>query len=146
MGRKNQMMIYGLLLIMLTNSCTSVQSVLPFPVSVSKEACKGKCPVYKIIILKSGEVDFEGVKNTKHTGRSKVLLSKKEFQELKQVYKTINLSKLKNSYDQRIYDLPQTVIKNSNNSVSFKRNQSVPIELIKFVELLDEILKKNNLL
>ncbi len=142
-----QQLIAGLLLInLLLSSCTSLRSVIPFPVSISKEACKGKCPVYKVIILKNGEVQFEGIKNTEHIGIKKILLSEKEFQKLKQKYKNIDFSTLKTAYDQRIYDLPKTIIKDNNNSISFKRDQSVPEALKEFVKQIERTLKNYNLI
>ncbi len=142
---RNQI-IYGLVLLVMTTSCSSIHTSVPFPISVTKGLCKGKCPNYTITISKEGKLEFNGIENTKYIGKQDFKLSKKEFKKLKTEYKKISFLKLEKVYDQRLYDFPTIVVKDQENTVAFKRNRSVPDELVMFVELLDEILRKNDLL
>lgn len=132
-------------IVALLSACSVTRTSIPFPIEVSKGACKGRCPVYQVVIFEGGRIQFIGEANTTKLGRSEVKISRSDFNALASAYQKIKYP-AQEAFDEHRYDLPIITINDQEHTLSFKRFQSVDVTLSHFVEQLDSILEKHQLL
>lgn len=107
-------------------------------ISLSRGSCKGRCPVYSIIITENKEVVYQGVKNTTVTGNKSIQLTKSQYKELIQSFKDSGFEKLKENYLSGTRDLPKMEISYMNKTVIYHKKNApeILIELAKKVDAL----------
>lgn len=103
-------------------------------IEFEKTICFGFCPEYRLVIYENGEVEYNGKKNVKITGKRKYNLSKLEFKKIKDQIQKADFYNLKNEYDAMITDLPSTIITINNKRVRARYN--IPKELKKLIDLI----------
>ncbi len=91
-----------LLLIISAGSGTQTFSETSIPkdalITLSRTACFGYCPTYKLTISADGSVTFEGVDYVKTKGIVKSRISRKQLQQLISEFKKLNYFSLRNQY------------------------------------------------
>ena len=79
--------------------------------TLKKGVCFGKCPVYKLEILKGGVVKLDAKNNMNGMlGKYQKKLTKKAYNELLQAFSESNFGQYPTSYKSNIPDLPMVVI------------------------------------
>ena len=76
--------------------------------TLTKTPCFGTCPVYKLMIFKSGLALYEGTQHVEKTGRYLVYFSEEELKTIEEKAQEINYFGLKDEYDSPVTDFPTT--------------------------------------
>ncbi len=77
--------------------------------SIEKTACFGSCPVYKAEIYNSGRLVFNGIRNTKLSGKYCSTIDKRQLENLTKAFQHNNYMNFNDAYTSRAKDLPTTV-------------------------------------
>lgn len=72
--------------------------------------CRGYCPVQQIEIFPNRTITFHGEAHTEKLGHFTSKLSKKEYNRLLSAFRRANFFAMKDSYTERVADLPTTYI------------------------------------
>ncbi|HET6245257.1 MAG: hypothetical protein H0V01_11620 [Bacteroidetes bacterium] len=112
--------------------------------TMEKTPCYGTCPVYKLMIFKSGLAIYQGIRNVDKTGRFLVYFSLEEMKEIENKANEINYFKLKDEYDSPVTDFPTTITSlRINGKVKVVSNRvGGPPELKGFEKHIDETLMR----
>lgn len=73
-----------------------------------KTPCFGTCPVYKLMIFKSGVALYEGIQHVEKKGRYLVSFSEEEMKKIEIKAIEINYFNLQDEYDSPVTDFPTT--------------------------------------
>ena len=76
--------------------------------TLTRTPCFGTCPVYKLMIFKSGLALYEGSQHVEKTGRYLVYFSEEEMKNIEEKAKEIDYFGLKDEYDSPVTDFPTT--------------------------------------
>ncbi|MBI2966807.1 MAG: hypothetical protein HYY40_03205 [Bacteroidetes bacterium] len=79
-------------------------------IEMTKTACHGKCPVYKITIQGNGKAIYDGQNNVDKIGKYEKLLSKEEIDNLIKKFEEVKFFEFKNEYFAKATDLPTTYL------------------------------------
>lgn len=111
-------------------------------IKMKKTMCRGKCPVYQIIIKENYEVEFKGIANVDKIGDYKLVLRKSYYDTLKAAVDSCNFWTLKNKYRANVTDLSTTFITVYDNKrwKKIEDYYGAPAKLKKFEELISNIL------
>lgn len=77
--------------------------------TIERTPCKGTCPVYKLIIFKSGDAIYDGSDHVIHTGRFLVKFSKVDLEKISAKAKEVKYFSFKNEYPTKSGDFPATI-------------------------------------
>lgn len=72
--------------------------------------CYGTCPVQKLEIFAGGLVRYQGIKHTKLKGTYALKLRKSDLERLSKRFRTARFFEFKDSYQQKVSDLPTTYL------------------------------------
>jgi hypothetical protein len=75
----------------------------PLLASLARTACYGRCPIYKVTVMRDGTVQWEGERFVKVTGKATAKLSAAAIAELVDAFKRADYFALKDKYDR--YDV-----------------------------------------
>jgi hypothetical protein len=109
--------------------------------SMERTPCFGRCPNYKITIMNTGKVTYNGIQFTKKDGHYSKILSGSELSKLQKKIEDISLFEMENKYDANITDIPAValfVFYKGNKKKIFDRKNG-PKELKEFEELIETI-------
>jgi len=80
-------------------------------VSLERTACYGRCPIYKVTVLRDGTVLWEGERFVKVTGKARGKLDDKALAALADAFKAADFFALKDKYESYdITDHPSAVV------------------------------------
>ncbi|WP_075341995.1 DUF6438 domain-containing protein [Tenacibaculum agarivorans] len=111
-------------------------------ISISKTSCFGDCPVYELLIDKTGKVTYNGKQYVLSKGVSEFTLTDEELEILNNKLINTSFSSYKDVYDNpKIMDLPSTFITHQGKQVQIRLwNDDVPAELMDLHEYIEGIL------
>lgn len=132
-------------------SCNPAKNVVPNKTNMivyESKSCYGRCPIFKVKISFVKNVKFEGIKDSKKIGVFDFQISKKEFEEIKNLVLKLNLEKLENKYTSKTTDLHLRILELNNLKQEKKilLFDNVPSEISKLEMLLNKLLKKYEML
>jgi ABC-type oligopeptide transport system ATPase subunit len=78
--------------------------------TMERTPCLGRCPNYKITIMNTGKVIYEGKQFSEPLGQYTKMLSSKQLSEIQQKMENINLFELNDKYDSRVTDISAVAI------------------------------------
>lgn len=93
----------------------SVEDTTGRLVTLETTACRGTCPVQVLTVFSDGLAVYEGRQHTDRTGRYERRLSKKEAQALVKQFRDARFFDFKDSYQEKVTDLPTTYLTFSDN-------------------------------
>ena len=70
--------------------------------TIERTPCFGHCPNYKITIMNTGQVLYNGIKFTKKEGQYTKMLSAEQLAQIQSRIYEINLFEMNNKYDQTL--------------------------------------------
>jgi hypothetical protein len=113
---------------------------------ISRGACYGTCPTYKMYIYNDGTVLLDGIRFMKPLGKYHASIDKAEMDKFVTKAKEIEYFSLKDVYDGRITDIPGTL---TSIVIDGKRKQvyrryNYPQRILRFEELFDNLLTTLN--
>ncbi|MDA8692413.1 DUF6438 domain-containing protein [Saprospiraceae bacterium] len=85
---------------------------------LSKGGCFGSCPVYTFSITESGDMTFEGIRDTKKLGTFSKQLDLATLQSLVSSFKEYKFMELDDFYESRVLDAPSITISYTNNDAT----------------------------
>ena len=103
------LILLGLILSSCKSSGPAVQGTDKPVFTMSKTSCRGKCPVYDLVIYSNGLAKLNGKQNLDKIGNFKRTLDKKEFNNLTESFTNNKFTELKDQYDAPVTDLPTTI-------------------------------------
>jgi hypothetical protein len=116
--------------------------------TMERTPCFGRCPNYKITIMNTGKVFYNGIKDTEKIGQYTKVLSAKQLAEIQTKMDEINLFEMNNKYDSNITDIPAVALfviyKGTKNKI-FDR-YGAPKELKEFEKLIDSIVMDDQMI
>jgi hypothetical protein len=116
--------------------------------TMERTPCLGRCPNYKITIMNTGKIIYEGNQFTEPLGQYTKMLSSKQLSKIQQKMEDINLFEMNDKYDGRVTDISAVsifvVYKGSKKKI-FDRYGG-PKELREFEELIDTIVIDDQLI
>lgn len=115
--------------------------------TLERTPCYGTCPVFKLMILKNGEVYYEGLQHVEYLGRYSTTFTKAEMQQILEKADELGYWKMENEYDTPVTDFPTTFTSlRKGNKVKVIRNRvGGPSELRAFEDFIETLFKKKNL-
>lgn len=110
-------------------------------ITLQRTACFGTCPIYKLTVYGTGEVQYEGEDYVKVKGKQSASISAEKVKELVNEFYKINYFSLKDKYEGNITDLPTTFtsITIDGKSKQVENYYGAPDSLNKLEDLIDEI-------
>lgn len=108
-------------------------------ISLSKGACFGSCPVYKLSVYDGGFAHFEGKRFTEMDGKWLKKLDKKTYTALINAFDLANFSNFQDEYESEIADLQMVKISYNTKMVIGKEGR--PSVLIGLQTQLESIIK-----
>lgn len=116
--------------------------------TIERTPCYGTCPVYKLMIFKSGIALYEGKQNVEKIGRYIVEFSEEEIKTIREKAIEINYFKLQDEYDSPVTDFPTTLtsIRINGKVKSVSNRVGGPEELKSFEKHLHETLMQKDFL
>lgn len=110
-------------------------------VKIRKSQCSGNCPVYDLIILKDGNVLFNGIKNVLVLGKQEFVLPEIKMKKIKDKFEKTSFGMYLDSYaDESLMDYPSTFITHNDKQIEIKLWKNVPDELAFAYEVIEDIL------
>lgn len=108
---------------------------------MTKTACYGKCPVYKITIQGNGKAIFEGQKNVDKIGKYEKLFSKEEIENLIKKFEEVKFFEFKDEYSAKVTDLPTTYLEftHKGQTKKIKDYYDAPTELKNLEKMIESI-------
>ena len=80
-------------------------------VSLERTACYGRCPIYKVTVLRDGTVLWEGERFVKTTGKATAKLPAATVAQLADAFKAADFFALRDKYDNReMTDQPSAIV------------------------------------
>ncbi|MDB4533284.1 DUF6438 domain-containing protein [Vicingaceae bacterium] len=116
--------------------------------SMERTPCFGKCPNYKITIMNTGKVTYEGIQFTDKIGLYSKQLSSKQLSQIQKRMEDINLFEMNSKYDSNITDIPAValfIIYKANKKKIYDRYGG-PKDLREFEKLIDSIVIDDQLI
>lgn len=122
----------------------SVEDTTGRLITLETTACRGTCPVQVLTVFSDGLAVYEGRQHTEWTGTYERRLSKKEMLALVKQFRDARFFGFKDSYQEKITDLPTTYL-------TFKDNSRIktildyfgtPVEIKKLEQAVLALLKK----
>ncbi len=114
--------------------------------SISRGACYGTCPIYKMSIYQNGTVILEGIRFMEPRGKYKSSLSPEEMQQFIDKAIEINFFALEDTYDSPVTDIPSvtTSIVIDGKRKEVMRRTGYPQRILKFEQLFDALLESQD--
>lgn len=114
--------------------------------SISRGACYGTCPIYKMFIYQDGTVILEGIRFMEPRGKYKSSLSPEEMQQFIDKAIEINFFALEDTYDSPVTDIPSvtTSIVIDGKRKEVMRRTGYPQRILKFEQLFDALLESQD--
>ena len=109
--------------------------------TMERTPCLGRCPNYKITIMNTGKVIYNGIKFTKKEGHFTKMLSVNQLSEIQTKIEEINLFEMDSKYDSNVTDIAAValyVVHKGSKKKIFNRYGG-PKELKEFENLIDLI-------
>lgn len=136
----------GIILAILLFSCSAYQkaeySQQSNLITLIKSRCRGNCPVYELNINTKGEAFYHGISNVKNKGVFKFNLSKKELNELQELFAELKFLEIKLHHKTKYRDVPYTTLKYKGKSHYYRSSwESSPFKSI--VKKLDLLINEN---
>src|ERR1700731_3268560 len=120
-------------------------------ISLERTPCFGACPVYKLTIHRSGQVDYEGTDHVREKGSRTGRISREDFDKLVKKIDEINFFSLNDRYDGKnrdgsgvtVTDLPtrKTTVTRGNRTKTVENYFRGPKDLQELEDLIDELTK-----
>src|SRR3954469_345953 len=80
-------------------------------VSLERTACYGRCPIYKVTVLRDGTVEWQGEQFVKTRGKATAKLSPATMAQLAEAFKAADFFALHDKYDNReMTDQPSAIV------------------------------------
>ena len=140
----NMRIFYVAIVALLLSSCSLFKSDSETieSISMSRNGCYGKCPIYTVKVYKDGSVTYEGKMFVEHIG-SYSITKKINFQELENLVEQIDFFKLEDRYMLEVADIPSCGVTVSTNEKvkSVLENGDGPFGVKKIQGYLDTFLK-----
>jgi hypothetical protein len=110
--------------------------------SISRSACYGRCPTYKLYIYFDGTVILDGIRFMEPIGKYSSKVSKEEIQAFIDKANEIEFMKMDDKYDSAITDIPSTTTSIVIDGVRKEvlRRQGYPQTILLLEQLFDELL------
>jgi hypothetical protein len=109
--------------------------------TMERTPCFGRCPNYKITIMNTGKVRYNGINFTEKKGQFTKVISKQQLAQIQTKIDEINLFEMNDKYDSNITDIAAVallVIYKGSKKKIFDRYGG-PKELKEFEKLIDSI-------
>jgi hypothetical protein len=110
--------------------------------SISRSACYGRCPTYKMFIYNDGTVLLEGIRFMEPIGNYTITISKEEMQAFIDKANAIEYMKMDDRYDSPITDIPSATTSIVIDGVRKEvyRRHNYPKSILLFEQLFDNLL------
>lgn len=114
--------------------------------SMIKEDCIGKCPVYKWTLVSDGKMKYTGTKDVKYRGTFIGQLNESQIQMLHIKAMEAGILMMSNRYPERgkiIEEVPTTIVyyRNGGSSKSIVNKHHAPRRLLVFQDYLEELIE-----
>jgi hypothetical protein len=78
-------------------------------ITLSRTACFGTCPIYKLVVYGDGRVEYEGERFVAVTGSQSSTISPDQVRDLVAAFEQADYFNLKDDYTAPVTDLPTTI-------------------------------------
>ncbi len=116
--------------------------------SMERTPCFGQCPYYKITIMNTGKVVYDGIRFTEKKGLHTKTLSPNQLSQIQKRMEDIDIFSMDDKYDSNITDVPAValmIIYKTKRKKIFHRYGG-PKELSEFEKLIDSIIIDDQLI
>ncbi len=128
-----------------TTASKTIQSNTPVKealfLTMERTPCFGKCPYYKITIMNTGKVTYDGIRFADKMGKHTKKLSTEQLSQIQNKIDAISLFEMETKYDSNITDIPAVallVVYKGRKKKIYDRYGG-PKELREFEKLIDSI-------
>ncbi|MBA3899375.1 MAG: hypothetical protein H0X62_04055 [Bacteroidetes bacterium] len=115
--------------------------------TLERTPCYGTCPIYKLMILKTGRAVYEGVDHVDKIGRFTTNFSKAEMDAILRKAEEVGYWEMQDEYDSPITDFPTTItsVRKGSKAKSIHNRVDGPASLAGFEKFMDEMLSQKEL-
>lgn len=139
--------------------CGQTAKATPVPTNIAnvyitmeRQACKGQCPVYSLMIYGTGSAVFQGVENVERIGGAQTSVSNEKIEQLVSEFLKIDFFSLEDSYEEHVITDAPTVITSitidgqTKTVKHYHGDTNAPEELTELENTIDEILNIDQLI
>jgi hypothetical protein len=112
--------------------------------TLEKTPCYGTCPIYKLMILKTGKAIYQGIDHVERKGKFETTFSKAEMDMILKKADETGFWELADEYDAPVTDFPTTItsLRKGNKTKVIANRVGGPSELRAYENFLEALLKQ----
>jgi hypothetical protein len=114
--------------------------------TMEKTPCYGTCPIYKLMILKTGKAFYQGIDHVERIGKFETTFSKAEMDMILKKADEIGFWELADEYDSPVTDFPTTItsLRKGNKTKVIANRVGGPSELRAYENFLEKLLRERD--